>query len=194
METRKITVISSTTQSRKELMSNATTLGELRAELLNVGIESTGMAFLEGRSKTELLVDDAILPTNVPDKNGNPTNELVFLITTAQKKIASGLTRAECYDFITTNNLNKPIKDIYGYSFTNLPTQTLESYIDSWKTTQIASSHNSEDSSINSFMTWVKNNKEFSEREKQFIFYALNEYLKESNKEEDLLALFNGLI
>lgn len=131
METRKITIISSANQNTTEIMTNATTLGELKAAMSSYGIPSKGMTFLEGRSKTELLNDAAILPTNVPGRDGNPTNELVFLVTNPHKEIKSGMdkTRTECYDFIINNDLKKDFSSMYGKSFTNATNLELNDFV-----------------------------------------------------------------
>ena len=97
METRKITVVSTREQKRSTIMSAATTLGELKADLNNAGINYSDMTFYEGLTKTELVNDESLLPTNVPYK-GQITNELVFMLTNMNKKIKSGaMTRAEAY-------------------------------------------------------------------------------------------------
>ena len=78
MEARKITVIESSKQSKKVILSEATTLGELKADFMANGIDCTNMDFYEGISKTELKSDSSILPTNVPYK-GTTTNELPLM-------------------------------------------------------------------------------------------------------------------
>ena len=85
---RKIIVVSSATQSQTAFESEATTLGELKQELNARNVDYNGMTFLEGHSKLEMNLDDAILPSNIPYK-GTTTNDLVFLLTTPQKKIRS---------------------------------------------------------------------------------------------------------
>ena len=90
MNERKILVANSKTQQRTELQSAATTLGELKAELTAAGIDYSGMTFTEGFSKTQLLSDDSLLPTNVTHR-GQVTNDLVILLTNTTKKIASGM-------------------------------------------------------------------------------------------------------
>lgn len=96
METRKITVINSKTQSQKVIEnSTATTLGELKAEMRQLGIDYSGMAFMEGHIRAELKDDASILPTNIPYK-GQIVNDLTFLLTAPEKKIKSGaMSRAE---------------------------------------------------------------------------------------------------
>ena len=90
METRKITIISTKNHSTKVINSAATTLGELKTDLDNAGISYTDCTFFEGLTKTELKNNDAILPHDVPYK-GTITNNLVFMITNASKKIKSGI-------------------------------------------------------------------------------------------------------
>lgn len=130
MEARKITIISSQTQSTKVLMSTSTTLRELKAELSAEGINYTNMDFMEGLTKTLFVNDDAILPTNVPYKGTN-TNELVFVLSTTNKKITSGasLTRAQAYAEVKRLKLEDSIKQKYGKNFTQVATKELEEVI-----------------------------------------------------------------
>lgn len=129
MESRKITIISSATQSRKEIMSSAETLGELKADLREVGIDYDGMTFMEGLTKTEFKSDESILPTNVNYK-GTVTNNLVFRLTKEQKKIKSGMNRKECYDFMKKNpSVAANFKLKFGKNYTNASTKELESFI-----------------------------------------------------------------
>ena len=89
METRKITIISTKNHNTKVINSAATTLAELKSDLRNTGIDYTNCTFFEGLTKTELKNDAAILPHDVPYK-GTTTNNLVFMITNASKKIQIG--------------------------------------------------------------------------------------------------------
>ena len=97
METRKITIVSTKNQSKKVIMSSATTLAELKSDLRQNGIDYEGMTFFEGTSKVELKNDASVLPHDVPWK-GTVTNELVFMLTNTNKKIRSGaMSRMEAY-------------------------------------------------------------------------------------------------
>lgn len=124
METRKITVVDSQSQSVKVIMSAAETLGELKQDLLTNGYSLENKAFYEGLTRIELKTDDSILPHDVP-RNGTTTNELVIRITTAQKKINSGMTRAEVYQAIKERNLAETVKNMYGKNFTQCSTADL---------------------------------------------------------------------
>lgn len=125
METRKITVVSTRDQKRSTIMSAATTLGELKADLNNAGISYSDMTFYEGLTKTELINDDSLLPTNVPYK-GQTTNELVFMLTNMNKKIKSGtMTRAEAYQYIKDNSLQFEVLKKYGKNYTVCKTYEL---------------------------------------------------------------------
>ena len=124
METRKITVVDSQSQSVKVIMSAAETLGELKQDLSANGYSLENKAFYEGLTRIELKTDDSILPHDVP-RNGTTTNELVIRITTAQKKINSGMTRAEVYQAIKERNLAETIKNMYGKNFTQCSTADL---------------------------------------------------------------------
>lgn len=140
METRKILVANSKTQQRTELHSAATTLGELKAELTAAGIDYTGMTFTEGFSKTQLLTDDSLLPTNVTHR-GQVTNDLVILLTNTAKKIASGMedrSRAAAYSMINSlddvdkEDIKEAIKEEFGRNYTQIPTNALWAFLDEY--------------------------------------------------------------
>ena len=127
METRKITIISTKNHSTKVINSAATTLAELKSDLNNAGISYTDCTFFEGLTKTELKNDAAILPHDVPYK-GTTTNNLVFMITNASKKIRSGakLDRKAIIEEIKAKNLTEVVKKTYGKNYTNCKTEDLE--------------------------------------------------------------------
>ena len=125
METRKITIISTKNHSTKVINSAATTLGELKTDLDNAGIGYTDCTFFEGLTKTELKNNDAILPHDVPYK-GTITNNLVFMITNASKKIKSGVDRKSILAEIKSKNLTEVVKNTYGKNYTNCKTEDLE--------------------------------------------------------------------
>lgn len=125
METRKITIISTKNHSTKVINSAATTLSELKTDLDNAGIGYTDCTFFEGLTKTELKNDAAILPHDVPYK-GTTTNNLVFMITNASKKIRSGADRKSIIAEIKAKNLTEVVKKTYGKNYTNCKTEDLE--------------------------------------------------------------------
>ena len=129
MEARKITIVSTTdSQTKKVIISSATTLGELKEDLSNAGISYSNMDFFEGVSKTKLINDESILPANIPYK-GATTNELVFMLTTSRKKIESGGPRDEVYEEIRRHNLQDAIKEYFGKNFTQVTTKELEDFL-----------------------------------------------------------------
>ena len=129
MESRKITVVETRNQSKKVIMSAATTLAELKRDFDANGIDYTDMAFYEGVSHTELKTDESILPHDVPYR-GTTTNELVFMLTTANKKIKSGaMTRKEVIATIKEKGLQQVVKDTFGKNFTDCTTSDLESVL-----------------------------------------------------------------
>lgn len=131
METRKITVISTKSQSKKVINSNAETLGELKQDLTNAGISYEDMTFYEGTSRTELVDDASRLPKDVPYK-GTITNELVFMLTNSNKKIKSGASeRARVYDEIKKAHLEETVKSTLGKNFTQCKTEDLQSILNS---------------------------------------------------------------
>ena len=125
METRKITIISTKNHSTKVINSAATTLAELKSDLNNAGISYTDCTFFEGLTKTELKNNDAILPHDVPYK-GTITNNLVFMITNASKKIKSGADRKSIIAEIKAKNLTEVVKKTYSKNYTNCKTEDLE--------------------------------------------------------------------
>ena len=130
MDVREILVANTKTQKRYKVNTDATTLGELKAALDAEGIDYTGMTFTEGISKTQLTSDDSQLPTNVMYK-GQPTNNLVMLLTNTTKNIASGaepLTRKEIYTIIRENDLSDDLKEEFG-NWTIITTEALEEFI-----------------------------------------------------------------
>lgn len=126
MEFRKVTIINNKTQSQKVIQaSSATTLGELKREMREAGIEFEGMTFFEGHLRAELKDDASILPTNIPYK-GQVVNDLTFLLTAPEKKIKSGaMSRAEAYNAIKARGLQDECVKGFGKNFTMCKTQDL---------------------------------------------------------------------
>lgn len=126
MELRKVTIINNKTQSQKVIQaSTATTLGELKREMREEGIEYEGMTFFEGHLRAELKDDASILPTNIPYK-GQVVNDLTFLLTAPEKKIKSGaMSRAEAYNAIKARGLQDECVKRFGKNFTMCKTQDL---------------------------------------------------------------------
>lgn len=126
---REILIANTKTQKRSKVTTSATTLGELKADLRAAGIDYNGMTFTEGISKTQLLDDATQLPQNVMYK-GQPTNNLVILLTNTKKNIASGaMSRKEVYQAIKDNNLQEAVKEEFGRNFTQVPTSDLLVFI-----------------------------------------------------------------
>lgn len=122
---REILIANTKTQKRSKITTSATTLGELKADLRVAGIDYNNMTFTEGISKTQLLNDDTQLPQNVMYK-GQPTNNLVILLTNTKKNISSGaMTRKEAFQAIKDNNLQDTVKKKFGRNFTQVSTSDL---------------------------------------------------------------------
>lgn len=131
MENREIIVANTRTQQRSKITTNATTLAELKAALDAAHIDYSGMTFTEGISKMQLLDNASQLPQNVMYK-GQPTNNLVILLTNTKKNIASGIYAADrkaCYSLIKENNLQDAVKEEFGRNFTQVPTEDLQTFI-----------------------------------------------------------------
>ena len=126
METRKVTIINSKTQSQKVIQdSKATTLGELKQEMRERGIDYTGMTFFEGHMRAELKDDAAPLPANIPYK-GQVVNDLTFMLTAPEKKVRSGaMSRAEAYAEIKKRGLQGACVEKFGKNFTQCSTADL---------------------------------------------------------------------
>ena len=130
METRKITIVSTKNQSKKVIMSSATTLEELKVDLRQNGIDYEGMTFFEGTSKVELKNDNSVLPHDVPWK-GTVTNELVFMLTNTNKKIKSGaMSRMDAYNAIKNMGLQDACLKKFRKNFTMCKTADLIALIE----------------------------------------------------------------
>ena len=135
MNARTIWVANQKTQQKYRLTSTATTLGELQDELTGQGIDFTGMSFTEGLSRSQLLDRSSLLPTTVM-RNGQPTTDLVILLTNTTKNIASGAgerDRKTAYSIISEmgTEAKEIIKEKYGRNFTQVSTDNLWAFIDS---------------------------------------------------------------
>ena len=130
---RNVIVVSTNTQTRKDFKDvEVTTLADVKRLLDDAGIDYTNQAFYEGVSKAEYKSDDSIMPCNMPFK-GNVTNDLVFQLSNASKKIASGAVnprRQKCFDRIKKYNLHKAVKDKFGLIYTSVSAENLEKFID----------------------------------------------------------------
>lgn len=137
MEARKILFILSNSSNQKSIMSEAETLGALKADMRRAGISYDGMTFYEGRTRTELKDDASILPVNVPvpAKGTNPattTNDLVFMLTTANKKIKSGALspeRKNALEEIKAKGLGAAVTTKFGKNATQCKTPDLLAFL-----------------------------------------------------------------
>ena len=126
---REILIANTKTQKRSKVTTSATTLGELKADLRAADIDYNGMTFTEGISKTQLLDDATQLPQNVMYK-GQPTNNLVILLTNTKKNIASGyMSRKEAYQAIKEHNLQDAVKEEFGRNFSQVSTSDLLAFL-----------------------------------------------------------------
>lgn len=130
MEAREIVIVSSKTQRKSVIMSEAETLGQLKADLRANNIDYSDMVFFEGIARVELKDDNSLLPKDVSYK-GTITNKLVFMLSQANKKIKSGvISRAEIYDTIKSMNLQGKCVRRYGKNFTMCKTVDLLALIE----------------------------------------------------------------
>lgn len=128
METRKHKVVDTRDNSVREFESTATTLGELKQELLSLGITTDGMSIQEGYTRTELVDDASILPHDV-NYHGITTNNLVFRLTRTNKKTELGADRKTLYIFIKENDLADAVKTVFGKNFTQVSSADLEKFV-----------------------------------------------------------------
>lgn len=130
MNERIIAIANTKTQRRYQINTSATTLGELQDEMAAQGIDFTGMTFTEGISKTQLMSRDSLLPTNVMYK-GQPTNNLVMLLTNTTKQISSGVMseRQALYAEVKRLGLQDAIKTKYGKNYTMVGNRELADMI-----------------------------------------------------------------
>lgn len=130
METREILIANTRTQQQVKIMTDATTLGELKAALDENDIDYTDMSFMVGKPKQELISDDAQLPTNVRYNDGTVSNNLIILLTNSKKKIDSGAEdRKTAYQVIKENDLQEEVKEEFGRNFTLVGTTDLWDFI-----------------------------------------------------------------
>lgn len=137
MEARKILFVLSNSSNQKSIMSEAETLGALKADMRRAGISYDGMTFYEGRTRTELKDDASVLPVNVPvpAKGTTPattTNDLVFMLTTANKKIKSGALspeRKNALEEIKAKGLGAAVTAKFGKNATQCKTPDLLAFL-----------------------------------------------------------------
>lgn len=137
MEARKILFVLSNSSNQKSIMSEAETLGALKADMRRAGINYEGMTFYEGRTRTELKDDASVLPVNVPvpAKGTTPattTNDLVFMLTTANKKIKSGALspeRKNTLEEIKAKGLGAAVTAKFGKNATQCKTPDLLAFL-----------------------------------------------------------------
>lgn len=133
MEARKILFILSNSSNQKSIMSEAETLGALKADMRRAGISYDGMTFYEGRTRTELKDDASVLPVNVPvPAKGTTTNDLVFMLTTANKKIKSGALspeRKNALEEIKAKGLGAAVTAKFGKNATQCKTPDLLAFL-----------------------------------------------------------------
>lgn len=141
METRKITIANSRDQRKHVIETDATTLGQLKRALDAEGINYDGMDFIEALSKTQLRGDDSVLPHDVPYQH-TTTNELVFLLTVPNRKIKSGTSREEIYDYIIEHGLEEVAREYFGKDYTMVMTTDLESFVNDRAASEICAANN----------------------------------------------------
>ena len=188
---RKITIITEDGSSRTVTFdSTAETLAELKNELNNKGISYTGKSFYEGISKTEIMTDESILPSNLPYK-GSVTNDLVFMLTTPNKKINSGADRAELIKYIKDNNLQEEVKERYGKNYTNVKTDLLAELVEEYLSVEDAKGETSE--SVDLEVISEKIEQAISILTEVKVMLTGSDYVKIDTSDTDIDRLFNFL-
>lgn len=133
MEARKIRFVLNNMTGQKSIMSTATTLGELKAEMRAANINYDNMVFYEGRTRSELKDDGSILPVNVniPSK-GITTNELVFMLTPSKKQYKSGALseeRSALLKEVKEKGLGLEVIKRFGRNATQVSTTDLKAFL-----------------------------------------------------------------
>ena len=130
---REITAIDNSQNMNVTYMSNAETLGELKAELREKGFEVEDMDIKEGKSRTDLRDELTPLPSNFNYK-GQETSDLLILITPKNTKIKSGmLTRTELYAKVKEYGLQDACKSQFGKNFTQVGSQDLAVLVENYE-------------------------------------------------------------
>ena len=181
MEARKVIIVNNKTQAQTTIMSNATTLGELKAEAESAGVNIDGMTWYEGHMRAELKDDASPLPATVMWR-GQETTELTFLLTQPEKKVKSGaMSRAEAYNAIKANNLQEVCKSRYGKNFTQVPTNDLITLIEENqpKETSVCATNETKEScncikAIELLVSTLYNNGSIDEEDQSHIISVLN--------------------
>ena len=188
---RKITIITEDGSSRTVTFdSTAETLAELKDELNNKGISYTGKSFYEGILKTEIMTDESILPSNLPYK-GSVTNDLVFMLTTPNKKINSGADRAELIKYIKDNNLQEEVKERYGKNYTNVKTDLLAELVEEYLSVEDAKEETSESVDLEVISEKIKQSISILTEVK--VMLTRSDYVKIDTSDADIDRLFNFL-
>lgn len=129
---RKVILLVQTTGTKSVVEGEMTTLADLKYFMNVQGISyPTECEFKEAKTKTIFVDNEAVLPTNVEWK-GEVSNDLIMYVTTPKKKIRNGgMSRAEAYNYIKTNNLQEDVKSKFGRNFTQVSTDNLVEFIES---------------------------------------------------------------
>lgn len=129
METRNVIIINSKTQTQTRFQSSATTLGELKQEAINNGVDIEGLTWFEGHLRAELIDDDAVLPTSV-NYRGRETTDLTFMLSVPNKKITSGVDRKELFNKIKALGVTDACYTHYDKHYTRCSNAELQHIID----------------------------------------------------------------
>lgn len=202
MEARKITVVQTKNQKKSVIMSAATTLAELKSDLRANGIDYEDMTFFEGTSKVELKNDASVLPHDVPYK-GTITNELVFMLTNANKKIRSGATnmsRMEAYNAIKSMGLQNACVEKFGKNFTMCKTADLIALVQDYSASKPASvAPKTETKAEEKVEAPASNGGEYVDTEARAAISKLMEILEDNGtiedyEKEEVLGILGGKI
>lgn len=134
---RKITLVLDSLNDVRELETEAVTLGDLKRDLDNLGINYDRCTFQEGTTLAIFNDDDSILPRGVKHPvTGEITDDIAIMVAKQNKNIDSGrskssvsLDRAEAYKRIKGNGLADKAKESYGKHITNFSTDELYEFL-----------------------------------------------------------------
>lgn len=147
METRNVIIINSKTQTQTRFQSSATTLGELKQEAINNGVDIEGLTWFEGHLRAELIDDAAVLPTSV-NYRGRETTDLTFMLSVPNKKITSGVDRKELFNKIKALGVTDACYTHYDKNFTRCSNAELQHIIDLYEEDEEETSDSAQEETV----------------------------------------------
>lgn len=157
MEKRVITTVNENTHQKKVFMSEAETLGQLKADFAANGVEYEGFVLFEGNTGHSIDGNDnTLLPRDVTKINTTETtNNLMIFLCNDKKKIKSGADRKELYNKIVAFGLKDKCYAEFDKNYTNCSSKVLEALIKEWEDTHTANADVKNSNLIDAFIYLV---------------------------------------